>query len=57
MNKTQENVAFFGSYLVQLCHEFDDLSKRLKIALADFEKLQAKVSKKPATKRQKKVVS
>jgi hypothetical protein len=57
MNKTQENVAFFGSCLVQLCHEFDDLSKRLKIAIADFEKLQAAVSKKPATKRQKKVVS
>jgi len=57
MNKTQQNVAFFGANLVQLCVEFDALAKRLKIAIADFEKLQAMVSKKPATKRQKKVVS
>jgi len=57
MNKTQENVAFFGANLVQLCVEFDALAKRLKIAIADFEKLQAKVGKKPAIKAPKKVVS
>jgi len=56
MNKTQQNVAFFGACLVQLFHEFDGLSKRLKIAMADFEKLQATVSKKPATKTKKKTV-
>jgi len=57
MNKTQKDVAFFGAYLVRLCHEFDDLSKRLKIALADIEALKAAVNKKPAIKAPKKVVS
>jgi len=56
MNKTQQNVTFFGANLVQLCHDFDQLAKRLKIAIADFEKLQAAVNKKP-TKAPKKIVS
>lgn len=56
MNKTQQNVAFFGACLVQLFHEFDGLSKRLKIAMADIEALKAAVNKKPAIKAPKKVV-
>lgn len=54
MNKTQKEVAFFGAYLVTLCHEFDQLVVRLKTAMADLEKLKATVNKKPATKAPKK---